>query len=171
MNRFRSLTLTAALALLLAGGAAMAQGQGPGDRRGRGPGGRDGGPGAGLPLRALNLTDAQQEQVRTLTQQYRTQNRTAAERLRTALDAQRKAVSTTPVNEQLIRSTTQDLAEAQTEMAIHQARLRSEIFGLLTPEQQAEAKKVQAERESRAQQQRQQRQQQRQQGQQQGQQR
>ena len=69
MNRFRSLTLVAVLTSLLAGGAVHAQGPGPGGRRG--PGGPGGfGPGGGLPLRALNLSDAQQEQVRTLTQQY-----------------------------------------------------------------------------------------------------
>jgi protein CpxP len=106
----------------------------------------------GLPLRALNLTDAQQQQVRTLTQQNRQQNRATFERLRTAMDAQRKAVAAIPVNEALIRSTTQDLAEAQTEVAILQARLQTEIFGLLTPEQQAEAKKLQTERATRAEQ-------------------
>ena len=152
MKRFRSLTLTAALAVLLAG-AVYAQGPGPGGR-GRGP---DGGGGMGLPLRALNLTDAQQAQVRTMTQQNRQQNRAAFERLRTAQDAQRKAVATIPMNEALIRSTTQELAEAQTEVAIQQARLQTEIFGLLTPEQQAEAKKLQTERATH-QQQRQQRQ-------------
>ena len=73
------------------------------------------------------------------------------------MDAQRKAVATIPVNEQLIRSTTQELAEAQTEMAIQQARLQTEIFGLLTPEQQAQAKKLQAERDARAQQRQQER--------------
>jgi periplasmic protein CpxP/Spy len=148
MKRFRSFTLTAVLAVVLAG-AAYAQGPGPGGR-GRGPDGF--GRGMGLPLRALNLTDAQQQQVRTMTQQNRQQNRAVFDRLRTAMDAQRKAVATIPVNEALIRSTTQDLVEAQTEVAIQRARLQTEIFGLLTPEQQAEAKKLQAERQSRQQQ-------------------
>jgi protein CpxP len=158
MKRFRSLTLTAVLAVLLAG-AVYAQGPGPGGR-GRGPNGF--GPGPGLPLRALNLTDAQQQQIRTMTQQNREQNRAVFQRMRTAMEAQQKAVATIPLNEALIRSTTQDLAEAQTEVAIQQARLQTEIFGLLTPEQQAEAKKLQTERATR-QQQRQQRQPQRQQ--------
>lgn len=152
MKRFRSLTLTAVLAVLLAG-AAYAQGPGPG-AGGRGPDGF--GRGMGLPLRALNLTDAQQQQIRTLTQQNRQQNRAAFDRLRTAMEAQRKAVAAIPANEALIRSTTQDLVEAQTEVAIQQARLQTEIFGLLTPEQQAEAKKLQTERENRLQQRQQQ---------------
>src|SRR5688572_13020337 len=110
MKRFRSFTLTAVVAVLLAG-AAYAQVPGPGGR-GRGPDGL--GRGMGLPLRALNLTDAQQQQIRTLTQQNRQQNRAAFDRLRSAMDAQRKAIATIPVNEALIRSTTQDLVEAQT---------------------------------------------------------
>ncbi len=150
MKRFRSLTLTAALAVLLAGGAMYAQGPGPGGRTGRGPGGF--GPGGGLPLRALNLTEAQQQQVSTLAQQNREQTRTVTDRLRTAMEAQRKAVATIPVNEALIRSTTEELVEAQTDMAIQRARLQSEIFALLTPEQQADAKKMQTEHETRLQQ-------------------
>ncbi len=156
MNRFRSVTLTAALAALLSVGIVAAQGPGgpggPGGPRGGGPGGRGGpgGPGAGLPLRELNLSDQQQEQFRTLSQQYREQGRTAEERLNAARTAQRKAVDTVPVNDGLIRSTTLELAEAQTEVAIQQAHLRSELFALLTPAQQAQAKKLQAERAARA---------------------
>ena len=110
-----------------------------------------GGPGGGLPLRELNLTETQQQQIRDVTQQYRDQNRQVAEQLRAAMDAQRKAVQTLPVNEGLIRSTTQALVEAQTEMAIQQARMQSEIFTLLTPAQQEQINKLKAEREARAQ--------------------
>jgi Spy/CpxP family protein refolding chaperone len=83
-------------------------------------------------------------------QQYRDQNRQAAEQLRTAMDAQRKAVQARPLNEGLIRSTTQALAEAQAEMAVQQARMQSEIFALLTPAQQEQLKKLQAAREARS---------------------
>jgi Spy/CpxP family protein refolding chaperone len=162
MTRFRSLTLTAVLAGLLASGIAFAQGPGPGRRGGPGgfggfggpgPGGR-GGPG-GLPLQALNLSEAQQDQIKQLMQQYRQQNQNVGEQLRTAMEAQRKAVETMPVDEGLIRSTTQALVEAQTDMAIQQARLQSEIFALLTPDQQAAARKLQAERNQRGAQRRQ----------------
>jgi Spy/CpxP family protein refolding chaperone len=105
----------------------------------------------------LNLTDAQRDQVQQLMQQFREQNQTIGEQLRTAMDAQRTAVEKIPVDEGLIRSTTQALVEAQTEMAIQQARLQSEIFALLTPAQQEQAQKLRAEREARFGQQRQQR--------------
>lgn len=156
MTRFRAFTLTAVLAGLLAGAVAFAQGGGPGRRGpggfgGPGPGG-PGGPG-GLPLQALNLTDTQQDQIKQLTQQYRQQNQNIAEQLRTAIEAQRTAVETIPVDEGRIRATTQALADAQTEMAIQQARLRSDIFAMLTPDQQAQARKLEAQRSQRAQQQ------------------
>ena len=153
-----SLTIVAALTTLLAGGAALAQGPGPGGRRG--PGGPDGpgrpgGPGGGLPIRELNLSEAQQQQIRDLTQPYREQNRTAAEKHRVAMEAQRKAVETLPVDEGLIQSTTQALVEAQTELAILQARMQSEIFlTVLTPAQQEQARKLRADREARMHQQR-----------------
>lgn len=168
MTRFRALTLTAVLAGLLAVGVAFAQGPGPG-RRGPGGFGGFGGPGpagpGGLPLQALNLSETEQDQIKQLMQQYRQQNQNVAEQLRTAMEAQRKAVETMPVDEGLIRSTTQALVEAQTEMAIQRARLQSEIFALLTPDQQAQARKLQAERNQRVQQQRQRGQQRQKQGQ------
>ena len=159
MNRFRILTLVGVIAALLVTGFVYAQDPGgPGMRgrgmRGGGPGG-PGGPGGfgqGLMVRQLNLTDAQKDQFRTITQQHRDQNKATMERLRTAMEAARKAVQTMPVNEALIRSTTQDLADAQAEAAIQRAHLQSELFALLTPDQQAQAKKLQAQRESRMQQ-------------------
>jgi protein CpxP len=165
MTTVRKVSLAAILVAALAGGVAFAQGGGPG-RRGGGPGafggpGRPGGPGgAGLPLQALNLSDTQKDQVKQLLQQSREQNRAAAAQLRTAMDAQRKAVESIPADEGLIRSTTQALVEAQTEMAIQQSRLQGEIFAMLTPAQQDQARKLKADRDARLQAQRQQRQQQ-----------
>jgi Spy/CpxP family protein refolding chaperone len=152
------LIVTAVVAALVVAGAAFAQGPGPG-RRGADVFGRGGpgGPGGfgrlgGLPLRALNLTETQQQQVRDVVEQYGEQNRQAAEQLRTAMEAQRKAVEVVPVNEGLIRSTTQAIVEAQTELAVQRARMNGEIFALLTATQQEQLKKLQAEREARVQQ-------------------
>jgi Spy/CpxP family protein refolding chaperone len=156
MTRFRTLTLTAVLAGLLAGVVAFAQAPGAGRRGGPGGFGGPGGPGGpGLPLQALDLSETQRDQIKQLMQQSRQQNQNVGEQLRTAMEAQRKAVETIPVDEGTIRSTTQALVEAQTEMAIQHARLQSEIFALLTPDQQAQVRKVQAERNQRSQQPRQ----------------
>ena len=77
----RIVMVIAALVALLAGGVVLAQG-GPGGGRGRGAGGfGPGGPGFGLPLRELNLTDAQRDQVRQVMEQYRPQFQALNDRL------------------------------------------------------------------------------------------
>ena len=153
MIRIRAFTAAALVAGLLAGGTAFAQGPrfgGPGDfgRRG-GPGGR--GLMGGLPLASLNLTQAQQDLIRDIRMRNRTDLQAIEGRLRTAQEAQRKAVESIPLNEALIRSTTAAVGDVQAEAAILQARLHNEIFAALTPDQQAQVQKALAEREARVQ--------------------
>jgi periplasmic protein CpxP/Spy len=150
IRRFRSpIALTAAAALLAAGlGTAVLAQDGPGRRAGRGfgPGGHGRG---GFPLAQLELSDAQREQVRSVMQRHEEDMRAVGQRLREAHEAQRAAVETVPVNEGLIRSTSQALATAQTDMALIQARIHNDVWNLLTPEQQAKAKELKAKRAER----------------------
>ena len=169
IRRFFMLTLSALVTVAALGGAALggavlggtvlggtvmaAQGPGPGGPRGRGPGLRPGfgpgGRGAGLALRALGLTDAQREQVRQLTQQHREQTRGLVERAHAAGEAQRQAMDAPSFSEQQVRAAAQVLAEVQTDLAVQQARLRSNVYALLTSEQQQRLQRMQAEREVR----------------------
>jgi protein CpxP len=157
MTRAHFLAVGALAASLALGGAAFAQGPGgPGGRGGRfgasGPGGFGGPAGAiGLPVRELNLSDTQQDQIKDIVQRRRDEMRTAQDHLRAARDAQRKAVETVPVDEGAIRAVTQQLADAETDMAILQARVHSEVWSVLTPDQQAQAQKLESSRESRIQ--------------------
>ena len=161
-TNIRTLTLAAIAVALLAGGTvALAQGPGPGGQGMRGPRGV-----AGVELRGVELTEAQREQVRLLVELYRESGAPVRARLAEAREAQREALSTVPVNDGLIRSTTQALTEAEAEAAIVQARLRADVLALLTPEQLAtiEARRTEraerlAERRERVQERRQQRQQ------------
>jgi Spy/CpxP family protein refolding chaperone len=151
MQRIQSRALTAGAALLLVIGlAAAAHAQGDGPRRyQRAPFGL-GGPGRGFAhLGRLGLTDAQREQVRDVVQRHRSEMQEAGKRLHEAHEAQRTAVEAIPVNEGLIRSTTQTLANAQTDMALLRARIHNEVWGLLTPEQQEKAKQLKSERDTR----------------------
>lgn len=150
MNRFHSLTAGALVAGLLMTGVAFAQGPrggGPGGRGFGGPGGRPGGP--ALALGALNLTDSQQQQIREIREQERDTVRQLEERLRQARDAQRDAIETIPVDEGLIRTTIQTLADVQAEAAIQQAYVHSRIWAVLTPAQQTQAKTLRDQREAR----------------------
>jgi periplasmic protein CpxP/Spy len=147
MFRFRSLATGVALMALLATSVAWAQGPGGGGpfggRGGRGP------MGPGLALQALNLTDAQRGQVREIRERFREQGKALSQRLREAADKQRQAIETLPVNETLITSATQDMTQAQVDVAIQEARLHAELWSVLTPEQQAQATKLRAERKAR----------------------
>jgi Spy/CpxP family protein refolding chaperone len=143
-NRSRALAAGAALLLVIGLGTAVpAQGDGPGRRHALGPG--RGGFGFGQ----LDLTEAQREQAREVMQRHRSEMQDVGTRLREAHQAQRAAIEATPVNEGLIRSTAQALANAQTDMALLQARIHSEVWSLLTPEQQEKAKQLKSERETR----------------------
>jgi periplasmic protein CpxP/Spy len=166
MRRIQSRALAVGAALLFViglGVAAHAQGDpggdGPGRRRGwfGGPGHR-----GFAGLARLDLTDTQREQVREVIGRHRTDMQEAGKRLREAHHAQRAAVETVPANEGLIRSTTQALANAQTDMALLQARIHNEVWSLLTPEQQEKAKQLKSERETRSKQRSERRQQRRQ---------
>jgi len=108
-----------------------------------------GGPRAGQGLRALDLTEAQREQVRQLTEQHRQQTRPLVERAHAAGEAQRQAMDTPSFSEQQVRAAAQARAEVQTDLAVQQARLRSDIYALLTAEQQQRLQQMQAEREAR----------------------
>ncbi len=160
MNRFRSLAWGVALVALLATSVAYAQeppGGGFGGRGGRGFG--PGGP--GLALNELNLTDAQREQVREIRGRYREQIQTLSRRLGDLTAKQRQAIETVPVNETLITSATQDMTQAEVEVAIQEARINADIWSVLTPEQQAKATKLRAERKAQMEQRRQENQQRR----------
>ena len=160
MNRFRSLAWGVALVALLATSVAYAQeprGSGFGGRGGRGFG--PGGP--GLVLNELNLTDAQREQVREIRGRYREQIQTLSRRLGDLTAKQRQAIETVPVNETLITSATQDMTQAEVEVAIQEARINADIWSVLTPEQQAKATKLRAERKAQMEQRRQENQQRR----------
>ena len=156
MTRLRKFTLSAMLAALVGSGAAALFAQGPGLRgRGAEPFGGPGGPGgrgfaAGFALGQLDLSDAQKQQVRDITTRHRDQTQPLVQRLQQALEAQRAAIETIPVNESLVRSATQNLATVQADVAVEQARLHSDIFAVLTVEQQEKAKQLEAQAQARA---------------------
>ena len=66
------------------------------------------------------------------------------------MEAQRAAIEAIPVNESLVRSAAQDLAATQADMAVEQARLHSDIFAVLTVEQQTKAKQLEAQAQAKA---------------------
>jgi protein CpxP len=146
MNRFRSLTAGIVVVGLLASGIAFAQGGGP-RGRGRGDGFGPGGP--GLPLRQLNLTEAQRTQLQQIREQHRADMEAAMKKLAAARQTQRAAIESVPVDEAKIASVTQDLTQAEVDVAIQRARLNAAVWGVLTDAQKAQVTKLRADRQAR----------------------
>lgn len=120
-----------------------------------GPGG-PGGPGAIMRgLRALDLTDAQREQVRAVVEQYQPQFEQLGTQAREAGQVLRDAVTADVFDEGAIRSAHQAVAAAQADLAVVGAQVHRDVMNLLTPEQRQRAAELKAEREQRSQERRQ----------------
>ncbi|GEM_PF-5819849 len=113
----------------------------------RGPGGLSGG--MGLPLGRLDLTEDQRTQVRNVLDQNRAATREAEARVYAARGALSDAVNAEVLNEGAIRAVASELGLSEGEAAIQRAYVRSQLWQLLTPNQQAVALKTQAEIEER----------------------
>lgn len=125
--------------------------QGPprgGMRMGPGPGfGPMMGP-AGLPgLGELDLTDAQKQQVKSISDSHRQEFEQIAERTRTAQRALDQAAEAG--DESAVRARATDLAGAIADGAILRTKVQSEILAILTAEQQQKLKDFRAQIEQR----------------------
>ena len=119
---------------------------GPGMR-----GGPGGGPGGmfGPELRALELTDAQREQVKAIMESHREGQKVEREKMMTARKALHDAIAADPFDEAAIRAAAGAVGALDADAAVEQARIRAEIFGILTPEQVKKAKELRTEMENR----------------------
>jgi protein CpxP len=122
------------------------------DRKG-GRHGKMGKHGGGLRgLRALNLTDAQREQIRTARENHARRTETQREELRQLFTTRRQGGELTA--EQQTRA-----AQLRSELAASAQSFHNELLNLLTPEQRAQFEQQQQERKARRQEFRQRRQQ------------
>lgn len=152
------LGLAAAVLGLSAVAAVTAQGPGGGQppfgRRGGpgGPGGRMGGPGGaiGIPLDRLNLTDAQRDQVKSVVDSHEAELRPLGEKTMTARRALEQAVTADTIDEGAIRAKAADVASVESDMAVARARVHADVLQVLTSDQRAKLKELQAEMEKRA---------------------
>jgi Spy/CpxP family protein refolding chaperone len=153
MKMRRSTKLVAAAAAVVAlalGGVALAQPEW-GEHRGMW-GGHRGMRGEGIPFAQLNLSDDQQQEIRRIMDQHRTERQAVMQRLREARRAQADAVQAVPADEAAIRARSAEVAKAETDAALLRAKVHTEIFNVLTPDQQTKAKELRAERAKRRQQ-------------------
>jgi periplasmic protein CpxP/Spy len=144
IQKTKMAAITAAVGMAMGlGTAALAQphGDAGGEHRGM-RGGFHG-------LRQLDLSDEQRQEVRRIMELHKAERQAIGERLREARRAQSEAVMAVPVDESAVRARSADLAKVESDAAVLRARMHSEVYNVLTPEQQEKAKALRAEREAR----------------------
>jgi Spy/CpxP family protein refolding chaperone len=127
------------------------QGPPPGGRGGpgmRGPGGPMGfGPG----FRQLDLSDDQKAQLKKIREARRSELQAAGQKVRAAREGMRALVEADSINEGAIRAKSAEIAAAEADVMILNAKVRKESMQVLTSEQLAKLKEA---RDSRGQRQR-----------------
>ena len=154
-TRFKT-SLAAGLAVLTLATAApiltaqdQPRGPGPGMRGPGGPGMRGpGGPmGLGPGFRELNLTDDQRTQLRAIADARRDEFRAAGDKVRAARDGMRALIEADTINESAIRAKSAEIAAAEADVTILNAKVRQESLQVLTAEQQQKLKELRTARQ------------------------
>jgi Spy/CpxP family protein refolding chaperone len=119
--------------------------------RGMGPGRGPGGPMGMLPMLGprLGLTDAQQDQIKAIAAAHKAEWKALADRGRTAHLALDEAIGADTVNEALIRQKSADAAAVDADVAVARAHAHTEVFQILTADQKAQLKTMQAQMKQR----------------------
>ena len=136
-------------AILLVGAVAEVAAQDgrgrPGFARGGGPGGLGlFGPG-GAGIEGANLTEAQKDQVKAIVESRRDEMRGLLDRQAQA----RRALVASAESGHVDDAAANDVGAASAALALAEARMRAEVFQLLTPEQRAAVQKRAEERAQR----------------------
>jgi Spy/CpxP family protein refolding chaperone len=123
------------------------RGMGPGWPGGGpiGPGG-PGGPMGLLPMFAarLGLTDEQKDQVKNIAESHKGEWKAIADRARTAHEALEDAVTADAVDEGLVRQRSAEVGAVEADMAVASAHAFAEFAQILTADQKAQLKVMQA---------------------------
>jgi len=121
-------------------------------------GGRRGGmKGLGFFARNLNLSDAQKAQIEQITARHRESTKSLHEQRRALGQNKSGAFGDGVFNEAVVRQAAQARANLHVEMEVARARMMSEVFAVLTPEQKAQVATERQQHEQRRQERRTQR--------------
>jgi Spy/CpxP family protein refolding chaperone len=123
-------------ALLALGASLSAQDPGPGF--GQGP---RHGRGAGRALMGLNLTEAQQAQVKAIHERHQAAFKTKGETAAAAHKAFREAMANLATDPKTLQSLHEKASAAQFDLMLEHRAARQEILPILTPEQKAQFEK------------------------------
>jgi protein CpxP len=99
---------------------------------------------------ALNLTQGQREQIRTLREAQRKDSQALREQMRAARQQLQRAMRADVPDETAVRAAAEAVAALLADQAVLQARARGQLMAVLTPEQQAQMKQARARASQRA---------------------
>lgn len=124
------------------GGPRQAGPGGPGMRM-RGPGG----PGGIAGFRGLDLTDDQKEQLKKIAESHQAEFKAIGDKTRAAHEGMRALIEADTINESAIRAKQQEIASAQADAMILNAKIRKESMQILSADQLAKLKERREARE------------------------
>jgi Spy/CpxP family protein refolding chaperone len=99
--------------------------------------------------KALNLTDAQRQQLHQMLQNDKSANKSLMVNLVNAQKALHEAIVKNPNDETTIRSLSATVGSARTELTVARAKIRSQLVAILTPEQKEKLAQLDQKREAR----------------------
>ena len=106
-----------------------------------------GGPlGLGPEMRQLDLTDDQKQQLKTIAESHHDEFRAAGDKARAAHEGMQAMVEADTIDENAIRAKSAEIAAAEAEVMILNAKVRKESMQVLTADQQAKLKELQDQR-------------------------
>lgn len=153
MRLIRSRLLIAAVAVLFASVVARSQTADaapapPNHAHEWGMGGHHRGPNMEFFARYLELTDAQRTQMKAVLQKEHGTMKPMMQQMHQT-EAQLKQYEEGAYDEAKVRALATQEAQTKVELRVQEARIHSELFQLLTPEQQTKMKEFEANREAR----------------------
>jgi len=104
-----------------------------------------------LPMfgRQIGLTDAQRDQIKNIAASHNDEWKVLFDRARTAHDALGDAIIADTIDEAAIRQKSAEVAAIDADLAVARAHAHAEVFQILTADQKAQVKKMQAEMKNR----------------------
>ena len=103
--------------------------------------------GFGPGFRELDLTDDQKAQLKTIADSHRDEFRAAGEKVGAAREGMRALVEADSIDESAIRAKSIEIAAAEADIMILNAKVRQESLQVLTSEQQTKLKELRAARQ------------------------
>lgn len=105
----------------------------------------------GFPFKELDLTDAQRAQVKSVMQKEHSTMKPLMQQLH-AMEQQLKQYSEGTYDEAKVQALVTAQAQTLVQLKVQETRIHNEIYQLLTADQQAKLKEIEANREARMQQ-------------------